>query len=113
VSNQTQYRLPDNNIGARVRNVSLVNGGAQSQLVRREPEQLAQYMTNGVGVPLGFYMDGGGLNLLPGPSGSYTLRVRYYARPGQLTNTASNYRILIGGAEANDEFDIMMDKPAN
>jgi len=94
VSNQTQYRLPDNNIGARVRNVSLVNGGAQSQLVRIEPERLAQYTTNAVGVPLGFYMDGGGLNLLPGPSGSYTLRVRYYARPGQLTNTASNYRTL-------------------
>lgn len=87
VSNQTQYRLPDNNIGARVRNVSLVNGGAQSQLVRIEPERLAQYTT-------GFYMDGGGLNLLPGPSGSYTLRVRYYARPGQLTNTAANYRTL-------------------
>jgi len=29
------------------------------------------------------------------------------------TNSESNYRILIGGAEANDEFDIMADKSPN
>lgn len=94
IAGVSQYRLPDNNVGARVRNVALLYGNLQTQLARIEPEQVGQYVTGSLGTPAAFFMDGGGLNVLPAPTSSGFLRVRYYARPGQLTTTTSNYRSI-------------------
>ncbi len=92
VANQSQYRVPNANVGGRIRNVSIITGNVQIQLSRIEPERLGQYTTNGVGAPLSFFMDGGNINLCPGPgTQGGTLRVRYYARPGQMTNVVTNY----------------------
>lgn len=97
VANQTQYRIPNNNVGGRVRNVALLQGDVLTPLARLEPERLAAYTVNAIGAPRAFFMDGGNINLVPGPSSAGgALRVKYYMRPGQLSNTASDYVKLSG-----------------
>lgn len=92
VANQTQYRVPNANVGGRIRNVSLITGNVQVQLSRIEPERMGMFTMNALGMPRSFFMDGGNINLAPGPSGTGgTLRIRYYARPGQMTNDVTKY----------------------
>jgi len=96
VAGQAAYRFPNRNSGAKLRDVLLVLGNAQLNLARIEPEQLTRWVANSVGTPAAFYLEAGTLNLVPLPGGSGTLRTKYYVRPGQFTNTATDYAVITG-----------------
>lgn len=95
VANQQAYRLPDRNIGGRVRDITLLLGNAQINMTRLEPEQLVRFTNNASGLPMAFYMEAGAINLIPIPSGgSATMRVRYYTKPSKLTVTTAQWKII-------------------
>ena len=95
VAGQQAYRLPDRNIGGRVRDITLLLGNAQLNMTRLEPEQLVRFTNNASGMPMAFYMEAGAINLVPIPSGgSATMRVRYYTKPSKLTVTTSQWKVI-------------------
>jgi hypothetical protein len=91
VSGQSQYRVPKRAIGARLRHVSLVrNGVSIANLNRIAVEDLETLNPYASSVPTGFYVDAGGLTLVPAPGSSGDLlRLRYLARPGRLVAVAA------------------------
>lgn len=92
---QSAYRMPNRNAGAKLRDVTMLMGNVQLNLARIEPEQLNRWTTNAIGTPMGFYLEAGAINLVPTPA-SGILRMKYYVRPGRLTNTAANYGVVTG-----------------
>lgn len=88
---QWAYRLPNRSVGGKLRDVQLILGGQLMNLARLEPEELVLYSATSAGTPSAFYLDAGCVNLTPIPGAGLTLRLRYYARPGQLTVTATDF----------------------
>lgn len=95
-------RMPDRNSGAKLRDVTLVRGNSVLNLARIEPERLTEWLVNATGVPAGFYLEAGSVNLVPSPGASGTLRMKYYVRPGRFTATASRYGVITGVAYAGN-----------
>lgn len=85
-SGQGYYRLPKRAVAQRTREVAMYRNSQFYSLARMEPEQVIRNQpTNNLGVPYGFKMNGNGVVLVPTPgSGSGTLRIFYYLRPGRL-----------------------------
>ncbi len=74
--------LPPRATGAAVRLVQLITGTQLSDpLPRLDPARASGSSSSGQ--PFGFYLDGGGIVLVPRSSNA-TLRIHYYARPGKL-----------------------------
>lgn len=90
VSAQAAYRMPNRSAGAKLRDVTYLQGSSVQRLSRIEPERLAQFTATPMGTPVGFYLEAGTINLVPSPSGG-TLRMKYFVRPGRFTNTATDY----------------------
>lgn len=80
-ANQTQYRMPDRAMGSKIRDVRYVQNGTQLPLPRIEIEQLQAFTLNSAGVPMGFWLEAGSINLVPTPPGGGALRIRYYTAP--------------------------------
>lgn len=93
VSAQAAYRMPNRSAGAKLRDVTYLQGSSVQRLSRIEPERLAQFTATPYGTPVGFYLEAGTINLVPAPSGG-TLRMKYYVRPGRFTNTATDYATI-------------------
>lgn len=74
--------LPVRATGAAVRLVQVLSGGMLYTLPRLDPA-LDPGPQAASGLPMGFYLDAGGIVLVPSSSQA-TLRVRYFARPGRL-----------------------------
>lgn len=96
VAGQSAYRLPNRNAGGKLRDVTYVIGSSVLNLARIEPERLTQWIASPFGTPTGFYLEAGTVNLVPAPAGSGTIRMKYYVRPGRLTNSASDFGIVTG-----------------
>ncbi len=94
VNGQAGYRLPKRNVGGKVRNVSAVIGGAQNPLPRLEPEQILSAVPSLTGQPIGYTVESGTIKLWPTPATTGTLKLPYFVRPGRLTNTASEFKVV-------------------
>lgn len=88
------YRIPNRSAGGKLRDVTYIQGATQIPLARIEPERLHEFSLNAAGVPVGFYLEAGSVNLVPKPSGGGILRMRYYVRPGSFTNTSSQWGFI-------------------
>ncbi|MDP2271260.1 MAG: hypothetical protein Q8K32_11050 [Archangium sp.] len=75
--------LPPRATGAAVRLVQLITGTQLSDPLPRLDPARASGNSSSSGQPFGFYLDGGGIVLVPRSSNA-TLRIHYYARPGKL-----------------------------
>lgn len=75
-------QLPNRAAGAGVRLVQLINGPTLTVLPLLDPAKDFGTVVSS-GYPWGFYFDGGGIVCLPSGTNA-TLRIRYYARPGNL-----------------------------
>lgn len=84
VAGQQQYRMPTRAVGAKLRDVRYVQGGVVFPLPRLEIEQLGAWTLNASGIPQGFWLEAGSINLQPAPPPGGALRVRYYARQAKL-----------------------------
>lgn len=82
-------QLPSRAMGAGVRLVQILVGSSLTPLPRMDPAQ--DYGALVSGYPRGFYFDGGAIVCLPSGTNA-TLRIRYYARPGQLVTVAGSVR---------------------
>jgi len=96
VGGQAIYRVPDRCAGSKLRELTLLVGATIIDLPRIEPERLSQLVNGASGVPAGFVMEAGGVRLVPTPaSGGGALRMRYFARPAQLTATAADFATIL------------------
>lgn len=81
IAGQSQYRMPDRAMGSKLRDVRYIQGGTQLPLPRIEIEQLQAFTLNAQGVPYGFWLEAGSINLVPVPPAGGALRIRYYTAP--------------------------------
>ena len=91
ISGQYAYRLPNRNVGGKLRDVNYIMGAALLNLARIEPEQLTQFVVGSVGFPAGFYLESGSINLIPKPSVGGLLRFKHFVRPGRLITSTAQY----------------------
>lgn len=84
------YRFPPRALFERLRDVLVLDsGGTMRALARIGPEE-ATYFNAAGGNPIGFYLKGNQLVMVPALSGSIgTLRMSYYLRPNTLVPVAS------------------------
>jgi len=101
VSGQSSYRIPNRSAGGKLRDVTYLVGATNYNLPRIEPERLTAWTVNAAGMPAGFYLEAGTVNLVPSPSAGGTLRLKYYVRPGRFTATATDYGIITGVTYSN------------
>lgn len=94
LSSNAAYRMPNRSAGGKLRELQYLMGVTRLNLARIEPEQLTAFLVNSVGVPAGFYLEAGAVNLVPRPSAGGTLRMSYYVRPGVFTNAAADYGVV-------------------
>lgn len=94
VAGKTAYRMPSRNAGAKLRDVTWVQGATIQPLFRIEPEMLSRWVSGAAGTPQGFYLEAGALNLVPAPTASGVLRMRYFVRPGAFTVTAADFGVI-------------------
>ena len=93
-SGRTEYRIPSRAVGGVLRDVALVNGDGRTQkLPRISPERIGEFSGN-TGT-WGYYLQGNNVVLLPMADSSWpTLRLYFFARPSELTATASDYATI-------------------
>lgn len=94
VGGQAAYRLPNRNAGGKLRDANYIMGSALLNLARIEPEHLTQFVNGSIGMPAGFYLEAGTINLIPAPAGASTLRFKYFVRPGRLVSSAAQYDVI-------------------
>lgn len=84
------YPLPINAIGSRVRSVMYVRSAGRLPIPRLRPEQRNVVIGTVTGFPIGFYLDGANIILVPAPqtSSGDVLEVDIYARPNRLVPAA-------------------------
>lgn len=89
------YRLPYRAVGAKLREVAIVQTDGQTRnLTRISLDELEQWNTVDTGTAEAFYLKGSNLVVVPTPNAAETLRMTYFIRPGSLTNTASDFKTL-------------------
>lgn len=93
---KSQYRMPNQAAGAKLRDVRLLVGAQQRILPKIEIEQLGAWNTVSRGSPVGFYLQAGSINLVPAPS-SGALRVRYYQPHGTFISWAGASQAAVAG----------------
>lgn len=94
VAGTAAYRLPKRAVAGRVREVEIITASnAVRNLVQVSPDELEDWPTD-TGTPSAFYLLNNAVMLVPTPSSVETLRISYYIRPNELTNTASDYATI-------------------
>lgn len=93
---QAIYRLPDRNVGGKLRDLSIIQGGLIIKIPRVEPEDAAGWVTNAQGFPVAFYLQAGNVVLLPAPTGQATMRLTYFVAPSRLTTDATKFSAITG-----------------
>lgn len=102
VASQSAYRIPYRGIANKLREVSLLNGSAETTLPRIEPEQLAELGIQSGGAPRAFYLERDSVVLVPAPaSASGSLRLRYFTRPNRLVASSATTTPTIVSVAAN------------
>lgn len=96
VGGQAAYRMPSRSAGSKLRDANYILGAAMLNLARIEPEQLTQFVIGAAGMPAGFYLEAGTINLVPKPTSPATLRLKWFFRPGRLTNSSLDYAVITG-----------------
>lgn len=77
------YRIPSDAVAGMLRDVQFAGPDGQFRpLERIEPERVSWY--EGTGSPVGFYLAGNQVSLVPVPSSAGTLRFVYHRRPSAL-----------------------------
>lgn len=77
------YELPELAAGDKVRDVLLLRDDKYWQLDRIEPERIQDHAATAT-YPYGFSFQGTKIQLIPAPSASGTVRIKYFHRPGWL-----------------------------
>lgn len=77
------YELPEFAVGDKARDVLLLRDGKYWQLDRIEPERIQDHAAT-ANVPYGFSFQGSKIQLIPAPTTSGTIRIKYFHRPGWL-----------------------------
>lgn len=77
------YELPEFAVGDKARDVLLLRDGKYWQLDRIEPERIQDHAAT-ANVPYGFSFQGSKIQLIPAPTTSGTIRVKFFHRPGWL-----------------------------
>ena len=83
VNNKGQYRMPHRGIAGKLRDVTFISGSVMYPLPKIEIEELTAWTLNqNAGIPTGFYLKAGSVNLQPIPSGNGFLRMQYFCKHG-------------------------------
>lgn len=83
-NNKQQYRMPHRAIAGKLRDVNFISGAVLYPLPKIEIEQLTGWVVNqNAGIPTGFFLKAGSVNLMPIPSGNGFLRMQYFCKHGQ------------------------------
>lgn len=82
------YELPELAVGDKVRDVLLERDGKYWQLDRIEPERIQDHAAT-ANLPYGFAFINSKIQLIPAPTGSGTVRLKYFHRPGWLIPVSS------------------------
>lgn len=94
VSGQALYRIPARALGGKLRDVlALDSGGCVRNLTRLEPEAGGLWRAGDTGEPAAFSLQGNYVRLHPTPTGTGTLRLSYFGRPGALVETSAAGRV--------------------
>ena len=96
VGGQAAYRMPSRGVAGKLRDCNYIMGAAMLNLARIEPEQLTQFVIGAAGMPAGFYLEAGTVNLVPKPTSPGTMRLKWFTRPGRLSNTSTDYAVITG-----------------
>lgn len=83
VSGTAAYSIPSRAIGAKLRNVLLLDGSTYRPLPRLEVETLAVGSTSPGSIE-GYYLEGNNVVLYPTPGSAGTLRLSYFIRPNRV-----------------------------
>lgn len=86
-SGTAAYAIPSRAIGAKLRNVLLLNGSEYEPLPRLEPEAVLREGSFS-GTPEGFYLEGNSVVLYPTPSSATTLRLSFFIRPNRVVSVS-------------------------
>lgn len=92
------YEIPPRAIGAKLKNVTVLNGSDYVPLERIEPEAITRSPTTANGPPEGYYLQGNSVVLWPTPSVSGTLRLYYFIRPNRCVVAADCSAITTVGS---------------
>lgn len=95
-SSTIRVRIPGRAIAGKVRDIRQTINGADRPLTRYQPEEKARLFPTvlGAGSLSGYYLEGEWIVLVGTPTTS-TLDIYYPARPGRLTVTANDFRLIV------------------
>lgn len=82
------YRLPSRAIGAKLREVEMVDSAGNVTNLRRLAPDMAEEFPTSNGTPYGYHLRGNSVVLVPTPAVANTLRLTYYLRPNEVVSTA-------------------------
>lgn len=132
-SGTAAYRINKRAAISRINTVQWLNtDNSIINLVRKEPKEVVglALLSNALGQPFAYYLEGGRVVLYPTPNLSGTLRIRAFVRPGRLvlaadgangtisavTPSGSNYVLTIGapaaGYSAGQALDVINATPS-
>lgn len=87
VASTASYDIPPRASGERLRDVQLLDDGEYTTMQRIDSKNAADYATTGS--PEVYYVEDQRIVLVPTPSTSGTLRMKYYRQPGKLVQTSA------------------------
>ena len=97
-----QYRMPHRSIAGKLRDTTFIMGSVMYPLPKIEIEELPAWtMNQQTGIPSGFFLKAGSVNLQPIPGSQGVLRMQYFCKHGQFvlwTNTpapSANARAIL------------------
>lgn len=92
------YDIPSDSIGSKVRDVQVsTDGGANYiSLPYVEPERVANSTNRGT--PGAYYLQNNSVILVPCPSGAFSLRIKYYRRPGYIVSAGYSAPTAVTGS---------------
>lgn len=92
---RSRYRIPGRAITGGLEKVEIADsGGVMQPLTEATPYSAGQlegnYLSPDRGTPCRYVIEGDQIKLLPAPDGVYSLKMRYYRRPGRLVSQQSS-----------------------
>lgn len=102
---ESDYDIPPNSIGAKIRNVQVsIDGGTNWYNVpHTEPERAPTYTNDETqGNPAAYFIRANHISLVPAPSGAYRMRFAYYRRPDAIASSGFSVFSAWSGPSAGD-----------
>jgi hypothetical protein len=82
-STVTTVQIPGDAVSEGLRDVQILDGSVYRSLARIEPEREGDLSASS-GTPTGYRLEGNTVVLIPAPSSSATIKLKYFRRPGKL-----------------------------